>query len=333
MHQRTWFWLPLILLQTVSRSVAGALPATAPHTAADSSSISLTGLSSDEAQIPKGFGANALFNRHRIDPVHTILVCMLAMRELALHDFNDDLTPGSHTWRYGPVMLWIQPGEGDRAVAVRYALWTLFLVLKDMLQRNVWQDSKSWGNLNKKNVAILDILPVRPQSRAVVSEGLAMTQEPGIDDDGTAAAAIQKPDGSSAFSFNSSQPRSMTINNATLTDDEIDALIDYLTKPVNHRDIIAVICMLLVNSFPHNREPLTLAQVRIQGPVTDVVWSAWNLARPPPPEPMRMSRGDFISFLAKLPEHLYEQKKWFEMNIALSADGVAVAKGFFRTKP
>ncbi|KAI4103843.1 MAG: hypothetical protein L6R37_003568 [Teloschistes peruensis] len=114
-----------------------ALPPTAPHTAADSSSISLTRLSSDEAQIPKGFGANALFNQHRIDPVHTIVVCMLAMRELALHDFNDDLTPGSHKWRYGRVIVRILPGEGDRVVAARYALWTLFLVLKDMLQRNV----------------------------------------------------------------------------------------------------------------------------------------------------------------------------------------------------
>ncbi|KAL9583095.1 MAG: hypothetical protein Q9212_002911 [Teloschistes hypoglaucus] len=334
MYYRTWFWLPLILLRTVSRSVAGALPTIAPHAAADSSLISLTVLPNDGAEIPYGFSADALFNRHSIDPVHTVVACMLAMRELALHDFNDVLTPGAHTWRYGPVIVWIShPGQGDRVVAVRYALWTLFLVLKDMLQRNVWQDSKSRGIFREKKVALVDILPTRSSSHAAVSEGLTMTQEPGIDDNGTAAAAVQRRDSSSAFSFkSSSQPRS-SINNATMTDDEIDAHIDYFTKPVNHRDILAAICMLLVNSFPHNREPLTLAQVRIVGPATSEVSSAWSMARPPPPESMRMSRGDFISFLAKLPEHLYMQKKWFEMNVALSEDGVALAKGFFRTKP
>ncbi|KAI4202823.1 MAG: hypothetical protein LQ350_002321 [Teloschistes chrysophthalmus] len=328
MHHRLWFWLPLILLRTVSRSVAGALPATAPHTAADSSSIALTGLFAHEAEIPHGFSADALYNQHNISPVHTILACMLAMRELALHDFNDVLTLGFHLWRYGAVMVGIShPDKGDRVVAVRYALWTIFLVLKDMLQRNFWQDSKTSGEFRGRNVAVVDILPVHSQSHAAVSEGLTMTQEPGIDDNDTAAAAVQRPDGSSAFSFNSSSQLRSGIDN------EQDAHIDYLDKPVNSRDIVGAICMLLINSFPRNRETLTFAQVRIIGPVTAEVWSAWNTARPPPPEPLRMSRGDFISFLAKLPEHLYIQKKWFEMNVALSENGVPLAKGFFRTKP
>ncbi|KAI4251928.1 MAG: hypothetical protein LQ352_004579 [Teloschistes flavicans] len=327
----SWFWLPLSLLGAVSRSVAGAIPAIAPSTAADSSLISLSGLS-DEAEIPYGFSVNALYNRYTINPLHTVAVCMLAMGELALQDFNDDLPPGPRSWRnprYPDVILRIEPSEGDRVVAARYALWTIFLVFKDMLIRNVWQDSKSIGDFRGKFVATLDLLPVLKLD--AVSEGLTMIQEPGsLNDGAAAAAAVQKPD-DFAFSLNSSQPGS--IDNGTLKDDECYAHIEYLPKAVNHRDIIAAVCMLLVNSFPHNRELLQFAKVRIKGPTVNEVSSAWNSVRPPPPPPMRMTRGDFIVFLSKLPEHLYLQQKWFEMNVALSERGVAVANGFFRTKP
>ncbi|KAL8689223.1 MAG: hypothetical protein Q9218_005062 [Villophora microphyllina] len=325
---RTWFWLSLTLLHAVSRSVVGAIPATTPPAAGDLSLIQPSGLSVGP-NVPNDFDVKATFGRTALDQWPSIAVCMEAMRELALHLYNDDLSPGAHKWQhpvYSNAMLWVEPAKGTDVVSARFALWTVFLLFQEMLLRNLWQFSRSRATYHGREVATVTLSPAKVPH--AVSEGLAVNQHTAVDNDTT--AAIQKPN---SISFPVNNSSSQETGNANLTADKIDAHITYLPKAVDRRDILAAVSWLMVDSFPYNRDPLSFIQIIIKPPVAASVWSVWNLARPPPPEGMRMTRGDFISFLAKLPEHLYLQKKWVEMNILQSEDGIALVKGFFRTKP
>ena len=268
------------------------------------------------------FGIVVTWYEAKLPETACIMVCMLAMRELALYHFDDKELP-KQAWtdpHYPEIILIIQPDRGSKSgkISVRFAMWIIATIMERMLTQNRFQSSHCAGFYKAE--------PVGTVSFFALDSNNPSSQRP--QDSEYMTTATSKRGNSLNFTSISSAATLNENNN-----DNLDGKINYVGNSIARKDIYLVLVWLLVELAPHNREPIAVwrtTRVAIESEVTTI----WNRVQQPSGSPReQMTKGDLISLLARLPSVLMRDNIFREMDLTVWDSEVVVARGSFRTKP
>ncbi|KAL8699146.1 MAG: hypothetical protein Q9201_006174 [Fulgogasparrea decipioides] len=320
--------LLLILLQTISvraaEAIATAGPVIARPSAAPNPNLSTL------PNIPDAdFDYISRYDNTPLSENACVMVFMAAMRQLALSRF-EDLLPDGLSWqheRYPGVVLLLEPPQGSRTISVRFALWTVNAALRDMMFRDRFKKMELLATYRGVRIGTVQMFPPSTSTPAVnAKRGPAIMQHP----QGDGLAPTTSSRNSVAFDVNSTR---VGADGGTVTDDQLQAHVDFLAKVIDRRDIWVMTAWSMLYLAPSNPYPLGFWRTTIPSVASEVT-SIWNSVRPRPgTRPYLVTNGDLISLLARLPEYLLQENKFREMNIAINENGIDLAKGSFRTKP
>ena len=309
----------LLFLQTLSLCGSLSLPSPTPNGIALSPG-STRNLSALPDLPDNDFAILATWYEAKLEEKACIMLCMVAMRELALYHFDDqELPKQAWTDRNHPgVILIIQPDPGSksRKISVRFAMWIIASIMQTMLTQNRFQSSRYAGFYENEPVGAVDFFAI--DSNNPSSQGPH-------DSEPTSTATNNR-----GISFNfTSMSSAATLNE----NDKLDGKIDYVGNSIARKDIYMVLVWLLVELAPHNREPIGVwrtTRVAIESEVTTI----WNRAKQPSGSSRKqMTKGDLISLFAYLPSVLMSDNIFREMDLTVVDSQVVVARGSFRTKP
>ena len=309
----------LLFLQTLSLCGSLSLPSPTPNGNALSPG-SARNLSALPDLPDNDFGIFVTWYEAKLSETACIMVCMVAMRELALYHFDDKELP-RQTWfdRHHPeIILIVQPDPGSKSgkISVRFAMWIIASIMQTMLTQNRFRSSSYAGFYKAEPVGAVSFLAIDSSNPS--------SQRP--QDLGPTTTATNKR----GISFKSTSMSSAV----TLSEyDKLDGNVKYVGNSIARKDIYLVLVWLLVELAPHNREPITVwraTRVAIESEVTTI----WNRVKQPSASSRKqMTKGDLISLLAYLPRVLITDNIFREMDLTVSDSEVVVARGAFRAKP
>lgn len=248
------------------------------------------------------------------------MVCITAMRELALLHFEDANIP-QKTWthpRFPEVELTVGPTSGEERLTVRFAMWLIAAVTRYMMGEDRFQSAHFSGMYRGTRVGGMAFWPATAHA---VESNSSIAQQPHTS--GTVAAGRNL----NGLGFNFDRVSSGT--DLSVGGDQLRAEVSYLGTSINRRDLLMMIIWLLLWLAPRNRDPLGVWRAA-QPLLTSEVIVLWNRAKQ---DRNVITDGDLISFLAYLPEILLKEDKFQEMDIVIHDGGVTVARGSFRVKP
>ncbi|KAI4093254.1 MAG: hypothetical protein LQ339_007732 [Xanthoria mediterranea] len=247
------------------------------------------------------------------------------MRELALMDFEGDLIePGARTYAhpdYPGATALVSPAAGIAHASIRFAIWTLYETMRDTLRIPICGRTYyvgTWEGRDIVHVKILQQPPLTATQNKTVDTQLAQIAGTKI--------ALPSVSTNGSFSFETIGLSRM----ANVGDSDLHAEITYRGKTMNQRDISMTAFGIMLRLAPTNRQDLGVFK-SIDITITTEVVSIFNRAARS--IPYVMSSGDLIAFVAYLPEHLLREKKWQEMDIALTDKQfpeVVIARGSIR---
>ena len=248
------------------------------------------------------------------------MICITAMRELALLPFEDDDIP-EKTWtdpRFPEVELIVGPTRGGGKLTVRFALWMITAVTRYMMGENRFQTAYFSGTYRGSRVG--DVRFSRATIKAA-GYNTSVAQQPQT----SGNTAAERNLNGLEFTFD----RVGSDTDLSVRGDQLRAKVNYLGTSINRRDMLMMILWLILWLAPRNREPLGVWRIT-QELLTSEVTVLWNRVKQ---DRYLLTGGDVISFLAYLPEVLLREDIYQEMDIVIHDGGVTVARGSFRAKP
>ena len=249
--------------------------------------------------------------------IPSIMVCVWAMRELALLHFEDEFVP-QRDWihpRFPQVRLTVIPPAGKDDLSVRFALWIITAAAPLLLESERIQEIRFLGYFRNRAIGSVRLTP---SSAIDVLYNSTLQHRSSPENE-------QPPGTQVAFAFGNV---SMKYNALFSSNDQLHADVKYLNFVIDWRDIFLGVTWFLLDCAPHNKEPLTVWRV-VRQTVLSEITTVWNYVRQ---TQCQMTMGDVISFLAYLPEVLLQQQMFREMDIVITDDGVVVARGSFRAR-
>ena len=268
--------------------------------------------------LPNGdFAVTATWFSRSLPVTACEMVCVTAMRELALYHFDEGVIP-PRSWvhpDFPQVRLSVEPARGKEETSVRFTMWIITASLRVMLEDNRFQSVQYVGLYQDQPIGIV---------RLFNTDNLHAQRNSSFQQQRSSRLATAASDSARAsFKFDLT-----TFGAAVPANDDLQAEVQYLSKSIDRRDLFMSLVWLLLRLAPHNREPLAVWQETHKA-ITCGVTTIWNRVEQTRYE---MTKGDMISFLAYLPEILLKWNKFSEMNIAIKDNGIVVARGLFRTK-
>lgn len=253
------------------------------------------------------------------------MIMLVAMRELALMDFEGDLIePGARTYAhpdYPGATALVSPAAGIAHASIRFAIWTLYEAMRDTLSIPICGRTYYVGTWEGR-----DIVHVRILQQSSLTTTQNKTVDIQVAQSAGAKIALPSVSTNGSFSFATTGLSGMP----NVGDSDLHAEITYLSKAMDQRDIFMTAFGIMLRLAPTNRQDLGVFK-SIDIAITTEVISIFNRAARS--IPYVMSSGDLIGFVAYLPEHLLREKKWQEMDIALTDNefpGVVIARGSIR---
>ena len=250
--------------------------------------------------------------------IPSVMVCIWAMRELAMLRFRDEFVP-ERDWthpRFPQVRLTVVPPAGKDDISVRFAMWVITATMRLMLEAENFQSIHSLGYFRNRAIGSITLTPSR--AIGVLYNSSSHHISPPQHE--------QPPNTAGYFPFGHIPINADSISSAN---DQLHAEVEYRSTMIDRRDIFFGVTWFILECAPHNEEPLTVWRVTPEA-ISSHITIVWNRVRQ---TRYQMTMGDVVSFLAYLPEVLLEQGMFREMDIAIKNGDVTVARGSFRARP
>jgi hypothetical protein len=247
------------------------------------------------------------------------MVCITAMRGLALLYFEDDDIP-QKAWthpQFPGMELTVGPASQSEKLTVRFAMWMIAAVTRFMMAEDRFQSAHFTGFYRGERVGVVTLFGAASDAGG---QNSSVSQEP------QASAIVAGGSILNGVGFNFDGMISGAARNAN---DQLRAEVQYLGTSINRRDMLMMIIWLLLWLAPRNREPLGVWRMA-QPLLTCEVITLWNRVKQ---DQYLMTGGDLISCLAYLPEQLLRDNRFEVMDILIKEGDVVVARGSFRVKP
>jgi len=247
------------------------------------------------------------------------MVCITAMRSLALLYFEDDDIP-QKAWthpKFPGVELTVGPASQSEKLTVRFAMWMIAAVTRFMMAEDRFQSAHFTGFYRGERVGVVTFFGAASDAGG---QNSSVSQEP------QASALVAGGNILNGVGFSFDGMNSGAARNAN---DQLRAEVQYLGTSINRRDMLMMIIWLFLWLAPHNREPLGVWRMA-QPLLTCEVITLWNRVKQ---DQYLMTGGDLISFLAYLPQQLLRDNRFEVMDILIKEGDVMVARGSFRVKP
>ena len=315
MHKQMIFSLGILQLALISTVIATPTSPSYQSYQRDVSHESTTALSTlPDLPQENDLATLANFYPYHVPDIAVFMAAIRAMRGLSSHDFETANIPETSWFHslFPGVKLTVRPAPGKRILSVRFAMWMILYTTRCLILEKEY--SGEFLNLYKREmIGYVVILPTTPIAR----EGNSNTQ-------------TTERQNTKSFSNNSS---AQNFSIGTVTDDEMQATVNYVGKNIDRADFFLALLWLIVDLAPHIEEPLTTWRVTRNSIHTEIT-TIWNRAKPPAGSaPYPINKGDLISMLAYLPEVCLHDRKFQEMNIEIRKSGEVIARGLVRTKP
>ena len=312
-----------VLFCILSLSKSAALPALVSINAnLDLLTPTGTNLSDMLPDLPtKDFQYIALYRGSVLPDIACMMVCVFAMRELALlPDFGARLS--GKTWimdDYPQVAMSVgNPGE----TTVRWAMWTITAAIRDMMTHNEFRASQFNGIYLDIRVGV-----VRFFAPNTIETGIVANQTEHAVPQISEAASTATHTPTVSISFDVSDLKL----NATSNADEMWADLTYRTKKISRFDVFMAIIWTLLNLAPHKDNESVRIVTIPNAAITASVTVSFSRVAGIPPRLQPLQYGNAVSLTAKLPEVLLRDNMFREMDIAVKEEGVVVARGTVRS--
>ena len=261
------------------------------------------------------FDYTSKYSGRLLPDIPCMMVCVFAMRELALlSNFNGGCEIPGKTWimdEYPQVA--ISVGNPDDVVTVRFAMWTITSAIRNMMIRNQFQTSQFVGTWLGVRVVYMNFFAPNTIETTVVKTH-------------TEYAVSQSSADTATVSINIGDSN----RNVTLNDDQLRAEVIYKTKEISKKDMFMAVIIALLTLAPHETEEririVTITEFAITASVTTYFIRVLGIPRRLQP----LQYGNLISLLAKIPEILFREDMFREMDIVVKDDNVVVGKGTVR---
>ena len=262
------------------------------------------------------FGFTIFWGREQLFEAPSIMVCIWAMRELALLDFEKDSIP-QRGWihpRFPQVQLLVSPPVGTDHLSVRFAMWVITATVRLIVTAKLNRSLDFVGFYKDKAIGAASL--TQSPSNINVPYNSSHNNGSRPDHDGSWSAGF-------LFSFSNVSPQS----NTTLgSGDKLHAKVQFLSTPIDRDDILMGVTWFILACAKDNKKRLFVLSIEFKATLSRIT-TIWNPVRQ---SQYPMTIGDLISFLAYLPEYLLQQQMFREMDIVITDDGVIVARGSFR---
>ena len=244
------------------------------------------------------------------------------MREPALLPDFGARYPGKTWIMDGYPQVAISVGNPGDTTTVRWAMWTITAVIRDMMTRNRFQTSQFDGTFLDIRVGVVKFFAPNTMETEVMANRTEY--------------AVPQISGAESTANHSTTSVSIDVSDLRLNDtsnaDEMRAHVTYRTREISRSDMFMAIIWTLLNLAPHkDDEPvrsITITNVAITASATAV-----SFVRPRniPLRVLPLQYGNVVSLMAKLPEVLLRENMFREMDIVVKDDGVVVGEGMVRS--
>ena len=277
-----------------------------------------TNLSDSWPNLPnEDFDYSARYHGAALPDIACVMVCVFAMRELALlPDFSDEYL--GKTWiADGYPQVAMSVGNPGDLTTVRWAMWTICAGIRDMLLRNHYQTSELTGTYVGIKIGVvkffapnrIEMIAAENRTGSVVPQ-IAAAASTAIHDTATVSVNL----GNSGL-------------NTTSNDDELWASLTYRTKDIPRSDIFMAIIWMLLNLAPHQNDERVLVLTVTAPTITTAVTTKFIRVKDIPPRVDPLMYGNLVSLLARLPGVLLRENRFCEMDIVVKDDGVSIGVG------
>lgn len=267
------------------------------------------------------FGYSARYHGAALPDVPCMMVCVYAMRELALlPDFSDRYL--GKTWiRDDYPQVAMSVGNPGDMTTVRWAMWTITAAIRDMMLRNHFQTSEFNARFIGVRIGIVKFFA--PNTIKLLSAT-----------NRTKSAVPQVAEAASMAVHNTA---TVSVNlgnsdlNTNLIDDGLWASLTYRTKDIPRGDVFMTIIWMLLNLAPHENNERVLVLTVTAPTITTAVTTRFIRVKEISPRVDPLMYGNLISLLARLPEVLLRENRFCEMDIVVKDDGVSIGVGTIRS--
>ncbi|KAL8932087.1 MAG: hypothetical protein Q9216_006967 [Gyalolechia sp. 2 TL-2023] len=248
------------------------------------------------------------------------MACVAALHALAVLD-RDSTVSADEKWThpdYPGVVLYV--AEDPKSPITMTARWATFLInagIRDMMLRQRYESAIFWGWFRDVRVGSAIFASSRRPPR------LSLLQRPQ-----DVSMIIRTGANHTTLTYGRSRSRTGI---ELATGDTIHAEVTYLEKAMDRRDSMIMIIYLMMSLGGRDYEPLKAYQCIFQA-ITVEVRTIWNAA-PAPPKTYVINSMDLVNFLAHLAVVILRERKFAEMNVVISDDGVVLVRGAVRTRP
>ncbi|KAL8790931.1 MAG: hypothetical protein Q9213_000356 [Squamulea squamosa] len=242
------------------------------------------------------------------------MASVAAMRELAQLNINSFIG-NTKTWSHPgyPGASVTMQGQGGKRSSIRFAMWLIQASIKDTMLRERYQTAVFFGWYHGARIG-------RVIFSATGYDNVEATSR-------VATPVVQN--NLSSLSFNLDIP---STGRSPVSQDDLDARVQYIGKAMDRRDSFFTMIWLLMAFGCHSNQPLRAFSCSVPA-VTVEARTIWNAVMRPPSHPYMLKAGDMVNMIAQLAVVLARDQTYREMNVIITDEGVEIARGVIRTRP
>ena len=249
-----------------------------------------------------------------------MMVCVFAMRELALLDILDIVAPKTWVMDEFPQVALSVGNPGD-SLGVRWAMFTIVLAIRDMMRRGQYETSQFNCTYLGVKVGQADFFPTDTISMKAVTESTEYVV-PQI-----SGAAITASSSTPTTTINIGHSK---LNASFNDDDDLQAELTYRDKEISKRDMVMAIIWTLLTVAPHDIDERIVTTSNTCTAITASVTTFFIRSRGCLPR-LQLRYGSLASLIAKLPQVLLQANIFCELDIVVRDSGVVVGRGTIRS--
>ena len=267
----------------------------------------------------RSIGYSAHYLRGDLPDTACMMVCVFAMRELALLDITDTIAPKTWVMDEFPEVALSVGNPGD-SLGVRWAMFTIALAIKDMMIREQYEISQFNCTYLGIKIGQADFLPTNTVRLRAVSESTEY--------------AVPQISGGAITASSSTAPDTINIGhsklNASLMDDDLHADLTYRDKEISKPDMTMAIIWTLLTVAPHQIDERIITTSNTCAAITASVTTSFIRVRGCLPR-LQLRYGSLASLMAKLPLVLLQANMFRELDIVVRDNGVVGGRGTIRS--
>ena len=317
----TYVWYIYVSSSVFSKSAATSLRSLSANT--NFLTLATKNLSSMFPDLPdNNYGYSAHYFNPVLSATACMMLCVFAMRDLALQDFESRFE--GKTWAmysYPETKVSFTPSAGD-INTVRWALWGMAAAIRDMMVRNRFQTAQYDTTYMGIQVGVVKFFA--PHRIDTGAKGNLTELVPSLT---SGPASATNHTDTTFISLN--DPNG---NVASSNSDDLWTEVTFRTTEIPIEDTFMSIVQALLNLGPLNSTALITQPLAVIGDALTVkiVTSFKRVERSTPPF---FNYGHVVKGLAGLPRVMLRENKFTEVDLRLIVDGENVGNGRIRKRP